>query len=159
MLAAGKGTRLSSVTATTPKSLIKVNGKSILEHAIELCRRHGITEFFINTHHHAEKITSSLGDGARFGVKITYSYEPELLGTAGAIRNFMGHLTHDPFFVLYGDNYSDYNLDSHRFISITKRWYGKNRTNLRSGNRSLVYIDRMPGHSSNFEIPVDFVCI
>ncbi len=111
ILAAGKGTRLASVTATMPKSLIQVKGKSILEHIVELCRRHGISELFVNTHHFAEKIVSTLGDGSRFGLNITYSYETELLGTAGAVKNFEVHLSHGPFFVLYGDNYSEYDLN------------------------------------------------
>lgn len=110
LLAAGKGSRLGSLTATIPKPLLEVEGKPILQHNVELCQKHGITELFINTHHLAEKIKEYFGDGRKFGVSITYSYEPELLGTAGALNSFKQELAGEPFFVIYGDNISDYDL-------------------------------------------------
>ena len=110
ILAAGKGSRLGSLTEAIPKPLIEFNGKTLLQHNIELCQRHGILRLFINTHHLAEKITTSFGDGSAFGVHITYSYEPELLGTSGALWNFRQYLQDGPFYVLYGDNVSKYDL-------------------------------------------------
>jgi mannose-1-phosphate guanylyltransferase/mannose-1-phosphate guanylyltransferase/phosphomannomutase len=110
ILAAGRGTRLGHLTESLPKPLIQIRGKSILEHNVELCRRHGISEMFVNTHYLAQQITSTLGDGKRFGVTITYSYEQELLGTAGALCSFKDQLLGDPFYVVYGDNFSDYDL-------------------------------------------------
>jgi NDP-sugar pyrophosphorylase family protein len=110
ILAAGKGSRLGSLTEAIPKPLIEFNGKTLLQHNIELCQRHGILRLFINTHHLAEKITTSFGDGSAFGVHITYSYESELLGTSGALWNFRQDLKNEPFYVLYGDNYSQYDL-------------------------------------------------
>ena len=110
ILAAGKGSRLGSLTEAIPKPLIEFDGKTLLQHNIELCQRHGILRLFINTHHLAEKITSSFGDGSAFGVHITYSYEPELLGTSGALWNFKEYLQDGPFYVLYGDNFSKYDL-------------------------------------------------
>ena len=111
LLAAGKGSRLGDLGTTVPKPLIEIDGKPLLAHNVELCRKYGVSEVFINTHHLAEKIRLHCGDGTRFGVSITYSYEPELLGTAGALRNFREQLSDQPFFVLYADNYSDYSLD------------------------------------------------
>lgn len=110
ILAAGKGSRLPAVTESTPKSLILVQGKPILVHNLELCARYGITDIFINTHHLAAKITSALGDGSRYGVNIHYSFESILLGTAGALVNFRDGLKDDRFYVLYGDNFSNYHL-------------------------------------------------
>lgn len=110
LLAAGMGSRLSSLISDIPKPLLGVGGKPILQYNIELCRKHGIKKLFVNTHHHAEKIRKYFGDGTGFGVSITYSYEPELLGTAGALVNFREHLQERAFFVLYGDNFSDFNL-------------------------------------------------
>ena len=110
ILAAGKGSRLGSLTEAIPKPLIEFNGKTLLQHNIDLCRQHGIGQLFINTHHLAEKITGAFGDGSALGVHITYSYEPELLGTSGALRNFRQYLKDSPFFVLYGDNFSQYDL-------------------------------------------------
>lgn len=110
MLAAGKGTRLGSLSRRTPKPLLEIAGKPILQHNIELCQRHGITDLFINTSHLADRIRGFLGDGVGFGVRIRYSYEPELLGTAGALNSFKEELQTAPFLVLYADNFSDFNL-------------------------------------------------
>ena len=90
--------------------MIKVDGKPILEHNILMCRNNGIKEVFINVHHLSEVIKNYFGNGNKFGVKINYSYEKKLLGTAGTIRSLYRHLKEDPFFVLYGDNYFDFNF-------------------------------------------------
>jgi mannose-1-phosphate guanylyltransferase len=110
LLAAGLGKRLGFLTASVPKPLLEVHGKPILLHNIELCRKHGINELFINTHYQANKVKDFFGDGKRFGVSITYSYEPELLGTAGALNKFKANLQNGPFFVIYADNISDLDL-------------------------------------------------
>ena len=112
ILAAGKGSRLRSISSSIPKPLIPFRNKPLLQHNIELCTKYGIDCLFINTHHLSEQITSFLGDGRRFGVSVTYSYEPELLGTSGALRNFEHELRNGPFYVIYGDNYSDCDLST-----------------------------------------------
>lgn len=114
ILAAGKGERLGDVTWHLPKPMIQFRGKPILEHNIALCRKFGATDIYINTHHLPDLIRRHFGDGSRWGVRIEYSYEPELLGTAGAIKYFERNLSGEPFFVLYGDNYSDYDLGALR---------------------------------------------
>ncbi|MBE0643772.1 MAG: nucleotidyltransferase family protein [Bacteroidetes bacterium] len=110
LLAAGKGTRLGSITASTPKPLLEVRGTPVLRHLAALCARHGVTDLCINTHYLADRIHAAMGDGSDLGLRIHYSYEEELLGTAGALRNFRGLLGEGPFFVLYGDNFMDYDL-------------------------------------------------
>ncbi len=90
ILAAGKGERLSEITQSIPKPMIEFKGKPLLQHNIELCKRYGIEDIFINLHHLPDRITKYFGDGERFGVKIKYSYEEELLGTAGAVRKIAG---------------------------------------------------------------------
>lgn len=112
ILAAGKGERLKKITRDIPKPMIRFLGKPILQHNIEQCREFGITRMFINTHHLPEVIRDYFGDGSKFGVSITYSFEPELLGTAGALMNFRKELEGENFFVIYGDNFSRYNLRS-----------------------------------------------
>ncbi len=111
ILAAGKGSRLGTLSNEIPKPMIKYNGKPLVEHNILLCKKYGIKEIFINTHHLANVITSYLGNGDKFGVKINYSYENKLLGTAGALNNFREYLSSEPFFVLYGDNVSNFPLE------------------------------------------------
>jgi mannose-1-phosphate guanylyltransferase len=110
LLAAGLGKRLGVLTASVPKPLLEVHGKPILLHNIELCHKYGINELFINTHYQANKVRDFLGDGKRFGVSITYSYEQELLGTASALNNFKTNLQDGPFFVIYADNIFDLDL-------------------------------------------------
>ena len=100
ILAAGKGTRLGGITKKLPKPMLELNGKPILEHNIEICKQAGIKEIFINLHHLPEKITKYFGDGSRFSVKITYNHEKELLGTAGALRDFKNDIGNDSFFVI-----------------------------------------------------------
>jgi NDP-sugar pyrophosphorylase family protein len=104
ILAAGLGTRLRSLGLDVPKVMVPIGGKPLLEHHLELFKRQGIREFIVNLHFLPEKITSYFGDGSRFGVSITYSHEPELLGTAGAVKKMESELRGESFIVFYGDN-------------------------------------------------------
>jgi mannose-1-phosphate guanylyltransferase/phosphomannomutase len=104
ILAAGLGTRLRSLGLDAPKVMVPIGGKPLLEHHLELFKRQGIREFIVNLHYLPEKITSYFGDGSKFGVSIIYSHEPELLGTAGAVKKMESELRNGPFIVFYGDN-------------------------------------------------------
>lgn len=110
ILAAGKGQRLGSITESCPKPMIEVKGKPVLEHNIDMCRGAGIKDIYINLHHLPEYIRDYFGDGSKHGLNINYNYEPELLGTAGALIPFRDFLKGEPFFVIYGDNYIPVNL-------------------------------------------------
>ena len=103
ILAAGQGTRLRPLTDCIPKPMVLVAGKPILEHNLELLARHGIRDVLINLHHQPRTIVDHFGDGSRWGVHITYSFEPELLGTAGAVKRVQEQFD-STFLVLYGDN-------------------------------------------------------
>jgi NDP-sugar pyrophosphorylase family protein len=83
--------------------MIPIAGKPILQHNIELLARHGIRELAINLHHCPDVISDLFGDGTRFGVQITYSFEPVLLGTAGALKKIESFFS-ETFVVIYGDN-------------------------------------------------------
>jgi NDP-sugar pyrophosphorylase family protein len=104
ILAAGLGTRLRSLGLDAPKVMAPIAGRPLLEHHITLLREQGIRELIVNLHHLPEKITEHFGDGSRYGVHITYSHEPELLGTAGAVKKMEYLLRDGTFIVLYGDN-------------------------------------------------------
>jgi mannose-1-phosphate guanylyltransferase len=110
ILAAGKGTRLKPLTDALPKVMIPVNGKPILEYHLENLARAGIKDVFINLHYLPEAITKHFGDGARWSVRIRYSYEAEILGTAGAVGKLRPFLRDGPFLVVYGDNYLEEHL-------------------------------------------------
>jgi NDP-sugar pyrophosphorylase family protein len=105
ILSAGLGTRLRPLTDKIPKVMIPIAGKPLLEHNIEQFGKYGVSEFFINLHYMPEVIKNYFGDGSKWGVKIKYHYEPELLGTAGGIKSFESYLD-DEFFAIYGDIFS-----------------------------------------------------
>ena len=110
ILAAGEGQRLGGITKKTPKPMIEINGKSVLEHNLEMCRKAGVNDIYINLHHLPDKIRNYFDDGSNYGVNIKYNFEPELLGTAGALLPFKKNLKDDSFFVIYGDNYISFDL-------------------------------------------------
>src|SRR6202011_3073771 len=86
ILAAGEVTGMRPLTLDRPKPMLPVGGRPMLEHLINLLRRHGVTEAAINVHYKPHAIVEYLREGSRFGVPITYSLEQHLLGSAGAAR-------------------------------------------------------------------------
>jgi NDP-sugar pyrophosphorylase family protein len=122
LLAAGKGIRLKPLTDRIPKVMIPIAGKPILEYHVEQLAASGIREIFINLHHLPEKIKGFFQDGRKWGVHIKYSYEPEILGTAGAVKRLKKSLAREPFLVIYGDNYTQ--LDYADFIAHAERKNG-----------------------------------
>src|SRR4030042_3406014 len=109
VLAAGLGTRLRPLTEDKPKCLVPLAGRPLIGWALEWLRRAGVTEFVINLHYLPEKVQRFVGDGSGYGLKVTYSYEPELLGTAGAV-NKVASFFDTPFYVIYSDNFSQWDI-------------------------------------------------
>ena len=110
VLAAGEGTRLRPLTLETPKVLLPIRGKPLIESTIGWLKSHGIFEVVVNLHHLGDKIRDFLGDGSRFGVEVTYSAEETLLGTAGGVKRMEHFFDDDTFVVVYGDVLTDFNL-------------------------------------------------
>lgn len=110
ILCAGKGTRLLPLTKDIPKPMIILGKYPLLEYNIMLCKKNGINEIFINTSYLPEKIKDYFEDGSKWDVKITYSFEETLLGTAGALKNFEDSISEEDFFIIYGDNLTNINL-------------------------------------------------
>ena len=110
ILAAGRGERMRPLTDHTPKSLLEVNGKSLISMIIISLSRAGITELVINLAHLGEKIAATLGDGSALDVRITYSRETEALETAGGIAYALPLLGDEPFIAVNADVYSDYDF-------------------------------------------------
>lgn len=109
ILAAGRGERMRPLTDSTPKPLLRVGGRRLIEHHLEAVRRAGVREVVINLSWQGEQIREALGDGSRWGVEIHYSDEgPVALETGGGIFHALGHLGKDPFIVINGDVWSDY---------------------------------------------------
>ena len=120
LLAAGLGTRLGPLTLDTPKGMLPVGGTPLIECLVRWLRSHGIADLAINLHHHPEVIRQHLGDGAQLLTRITYSYEPALLGTAGAARNLKRFLD-EPFVVVYGDGFTNLDLTRLRLKHDARR--------------------------------------
>jgi NDP-sugar pyrophosphorylase family protein len=119
ILAGGLATRLGSISAAMPKSLVEVAGRPFAEHQIELLRRHGLTDITFLVGHLGDMIRDAMGNGSRWGVTLRYVFDgPRQLGTGGAVRRALPALD-DPFFVLYGDSYleCDYGAVEDTFIS------------------------------------------
>lgn len=112
ILAAGKGERLKPITDKIPKPMIKMKGKPILEHNINLLKKYNINEIFVNLHHLPEVIKNYFENGNKLRVNINYSFEETLLGTAGAVRKIADKYWNRPerFILLYGDNLFEYDL-------------------------------------------------
>lgn len=110
ILAAGRGERMRPLTDHTPKSLLEVNGKSLISMIISSLARAGVTELVINLAHLGEKIAAALGDGSTLGVSIRYSRETEALETAGGIAYALPLLGDTPFIAVNADVYSDYDF-------------------------------------------------
>ncbi|QEE16889.1 bifunctional sugar-1-phosphate nucleotidylyltransferase/acetyltransferase [Promethearchaeum syntrophicum] len=107
ILAAGKGTRLLPLTETKPKPLIPIAGKPLLQHSIEMFRENNITKILLIVGHYKEKIEEFFGNGADFGVEISYIEQKEFLGTAHATNLAKNFADQDPFLLFYGDQYMD----------------------------------------------------
>lgn len=103
LLAAGKSTRIHPVTKGRPKPLLEVDGDPIIARNLRWLSGEGLTELFVNLHYRPEEIRDFVGDGSRFGINVTYSEEPTILGTAGAVKK-LGPKWGDRFIVVYGDN-------------------------------------------------------
>jgi len=104
ILAAGRGERLRPLTDITPKPMIKVGDKRLIEHHLVALANSGILEVVINLSYLGEQIMEFLGDGERYGLYIQYSFEQNgPLETAGGIQKALPLLGDSPFLVINGD--------------------------------------------------------
>lgn len=110
IMAAGKGTRLRPLTDLLPKPMVPIANRPALYHILRLLKRHGSREVVMNLHHLPEPITGYFGDGSALEMDLSYSYEPELLGTAGGVKNNEAFLAGGTFLVMSGDALTDIDL-------------------------------------------------
>lgn len=111
IFAAGIGSRLKELTRETPKCLMQVGGKTILEHVVDRLKQAGVTAIAINVHHHAEKVTQFIQDKNNFNLEVLVSHEPTLLDTGGGLKKvapfFAGQ---DAFLIHNADIFSTIDL-------------------------------------------------
>ncbi|WP_423749412.1 N-acetylmuramate alpha-1-phosphate uridylyltransferase MurU [Pseudomonas sp. VD9] len=110
ILAAGKGERMRPLTLHTPKPLVQAGDKRLIEYHLEALAKAGFTDIVINHAWLGEQIERYLGDGAQFGVRIRYSAEGEPLETGGGIFQALPLLGAEPFLVVNGDIWTDYDF-------------------------------------------------
>jgi D-glycero-alpha-D-manno-heptose 1-phosphate guanylyltransferase len=114
ILAGGLGTRLHSVLPDIPKPMASVNGRPFLEYLLAQVCLAGCTDLILCVGYKAEAIEGHFADGRKFGVRIRYSHERELLGTAGALFQARHLIRSDPFLVMNGDSYCE--VEIHELI-------------------------------------------
>lgn len=108
VLCAGFGTRLGDLTQELPKPMLLLQNRPLLEYILCNLRRSGFSEVAVNLHFMPEAIQEYFGDGARWGLKLSYSYEPRLLGTAGGVKKMEDFFDgEESFLVHYGDIITD----------------------------------------------------
>ena len=112
ILAGGKGVKMRPFTYEMPKCLIPVNGRPVLDYTIENLRRHDIRDIILSIGYHGEKIREHVGDGGRYGVKITYlEQKSSAAGTAAPLRQAKKLLGAEPFVLYYADVLAKINYD------------------------------------------------
>lgn len=111
ILAGGLSTRLYPLTKSVPKPLVPVAGVPNAAHLMHYLKAYGFDEIAINVHYLADAIVEALGDGSRYGVKLHYSYESELLGSAGGLKKVQEFFDDEPFAVIGCDEVTDIRLD------------------------------------------------
>jgi len=109
VMAGGEGSRLRPLTIRRPKPMVPIAGKPVMEHILNLLKRHGITEVVVTVQYLASNIEDYFGNGSQLGMRISYSREDVPLGTAGSVKNAEDLLT-EPFMVISGDALTDFNL-------------------------------------------------
>jgi NDP-sugar pyrophosphorylase family protein len=111
LMVGGLGTRLRPLTEETPKPLLRVGGKPILQTIVERFAAHGFTDFIFCVNYKAQMIRDHFGDGGRFGVRIEYIEESKRMGTAGAL-GLLPERPAEPFFVMNGDLLTNVNFEN-----------------------------------------------
>lgn len=85
-------------------------GRPLIDWQLSWLKKHGVTDCVINLHHLPDQVRTHCGDAAAFGLHVEYSFEQELLGTAGAVKKVADFFLDEPFLVVYGDNFSQWDL-------------------------------------------------
>lgn len=109
-MAGGLGTRLRPLTTLVPKPMVPVVNKPILEHTLNLLRKHGVTEIVLLLYYLPNVFENYFGDGSAFGVSIEYVTAGEDYGTSGAVRLAAESVSGEPFLVISGDALTDLNI-------------------------------------------------
>ncbi len=111
VLTAGLGTRLDPLTRLVAKPAVPLGRQSLIERVLAWIRQQGVTEAVLNLHHRPVTLTTIVGDGRHLGLRVRYSWEPSVLGSAGGPRRALPLIEGDPVLIVNGDTLSDFALD------------------------------------------------
>jgi len=111
LMAGGFGQRLGSLTADSPKPMLKVGGKPMLEIVLRQCINYGLSKFYISVNYHKKQIMDYFSNGSRWNVKIEYIEEIQPLGTIGSLR-LLPKIPENPLLIMNGDVLTRVNLNS-----------------------------------------------
>ncbi|MCB0834623.1 MAG: nucleotidyltransferase family protein [Bacteroidetes bacterium] len=120
VLAAGYGSRMRPLTDHTPKPLLKVGNRCLIDYSLQMLSRAGIKEVCINLHYLPDLIEAYVGRGQRYGLDVHFFREPEILGTGGAIRNASDFFGNDDFIVVNADVITDLDLSAVADYHLTR---------------------------------------
>ena len=158
-MAGGEGTRLRPLTSNAPKPMLPLANKPMMEHIIELLKRHGIEDIVVTVAFMANHIRTYFGDGSEFGVRMVYATEEQPLGTAGSVRNAMD--------VLDDNRNGRLDLGEMEGLSV---WFDRNGNGVsdsgevvpvsRLGIRAIATQHHQPEHHScRRQLPGQFVAV
>lgn len=133
------GTRLGNITETIPKVLVEINGKSMLEHAVEKCTASGFDDIIVNVHHLAGMVEEEIKKLNRKGFRITVSDERDcLLETGGGLYKARNFFDKSPFLLYNADIVTDMDLKDFLSFHKKKRGLATLAVRTRRGNRFLL---------------------
>jgi|TARA_B110000967_G_scaffold70097_1_gene72584 MurNAc alpha-1-phosphate uridylyltransferase len=142
ILAAGVGKRMLPLSVKTPKPLVKIGPKNLLERSIELLIKIGISEIVINTHHLSEEIDNFLKN-KNYQISINVIKEEVLLDTGGGILNATKKFANEPFFILNPDTI--WNKNYYEELKILENFYLKNNKPV------LLLVDKINSYDKSFQ--------
>ena len=117
ILAAGLGTRLRPLTETVPKPLIEVNGKPLIAYHLERLQKEGFKRVMINLHYLPDKIRQYVGNGDKWGLEVSYSFEPTLLDTGGGVKNIEAWIRGENLLIVNSDSLFEDSLSLKTLLS------------------------------------------
>jgi mannose-1-phosphate guanylyltransferase/phosphomannomutase len=153
VLCAGYGTRLGEFTRDLPKPMLPLLGKPLLAYLLGHLKAHGFRDVAVNLHFQPEVIRDWFGDGTRWQIRLHYSFEKSLLGTAGGLKNIATYFRGEDLFVVqYGDVLTDQDLATlTRFhqekkalatLLVHQRAQSNSRVSLDRSNRIINFLER-----------------
>jgi NDP-sugar pyrophosphorylase family protein len=136
IFAAGLGTRLGGITDTIPKALVEIEGKTVLQRAVEKCTLHGFDDIIVNVHHFADMVEDEISRLNKMGFRITVSDERELLlENGGGLYKARGFFDRQPFLLYNVDIISDLDLSALYITHIAKKGLATLAVRHRPGKR------------------------